>query len=100
MGNDGVMTEAETKSHAAGDDRPPAAPPATTAASVANPLPADRYLNRELSWLDFNSRVLALAEDTSLPLLERANDPVATNPSPALEAVAHERGWRILRLFA
>ncbi len=35
-----------------------------------------------------------------LPLLERANDPVATNPSPELEAVAHERGWRILRLFA
>ena len=35
-----------------------------------------------------------------LPLLERANDPVATNPSPALETVALERGWRILRLFA
>lgn len=35
-----------------------------------------------------------------LPLLERANDPVATNPSPALETVARERGWRILRLFA
>lgn len=35
-----------------------------------------------------------------LPLLERANDPVATNPSPALEAVALERGWRVLRLFA
>ncbi|HYM53284.1 MAG TPA: RNA degradosome polyphosphate kinase [Candidatus Dormibacteraeota bacterium] len=31
-----------------------------------------RYLNRELSWLDFNERVLALAEDTSTPLLERA----------------------------
>ncbi|HEX6492315.1 MAG TPA: polyphosphate kinase 1 [Candidatus Dormibacteraeota bacterium] len=31
-----------------------------------------RYLNRHLSWLDFNARVLALAEDTSLPLLERA----------------------------
>ncbi|MBV8387094.1 MAG: polyphosphate kinase 1, partial [Acidimicrobiia bacterium] len=31
-----------------------------------------RYLNRELSWLDFNARVLALAEDESLPLLERA----------------------------
>jgi polyphosphate kinase len=34
-------------------------------------LPEDRYLNRELSWLDFNARVLALAEDASLPLLER-----------------------------
>jgi polyphosphate kinase len=31
-----------------------------------------RYLNRELSWLDFNARVLALAEDPSVPVLERA----------------------------
>ena len=31
-----------------------------------------RYLNRELSWLDFNSRVMALAENPSVPLLERA----------------------------
>jgi polyphosphate kinase len=30
------------------------------------------YFNRELSWLDFNQRVLELAEDTSVPLLERA----------------------------
>ncbi|MBB6034679.1 RNA degradosome polyphosphate kinase [Phytomonospora endophytica] len=30
------------------------------------------YLNRELSWLDFNARVLALAEDQQVPLLERA----------------------------
>jgi polyphosphate kinase len=29
------------------------------------------YFNRELSWLDFNERVLALAEDDSVPLLER-----------------------------
>ena len=29
------------------------------------------YTNRELSWLDFNDRVLQLAEDESLPLLER-----------------------------
>ena len=33
---------------------------------------SERFLNRELSWLDFNARVLALAEDDELPLLERA----------------------------
>ncbi|HEX2850768.1 MAG TPA: RNA degradosome polyphosphate kinase [Acidimicrobiales bacterium] len=32
----------------------------------------ERYINRELSWLDFNERVLALAEDKEQPLLERA----------------------------
>ena len=30
------------------------------------------YFNRELSWLDFNMRVLELAEDDRVPLLERA----------------------------
>jgi len=34
--------------------------------------PGPRYLNRELAWLAFNARVLALAEDPVLPLLERA----------------------------
>src|SRR4051794_38318661 len=33
---------------------------------------SDRFLNRELSALDFNARVLAIAEDQSRPLLERA----------------------------
>ena len=36
-------------------------------------LPPDRYFDRELSWLAFNTRVLELAEDTKVPLLERAN---------------------------
>ncbi|MFN2494344.1 MAG: RNA degradosome polyphosphate kinase [Pseudonocardiaceae bacterium] len=62
----------------AGPSAPPAAttvppaPPAATPVPPATDLPEDRYLNRELSWLDFNARVLALAEDTSQPLLERA----------------------------
>src|SRR5215204_1398486 len=34
-------------------------------------LPDDRFLDRELSWIAFNARVLELAEDESLPLLER-----------------------------
>ncbi|GAA5203152.1 RNA degradosome polyphosphate kinase [Microbacterium jejuense] len=36
-------------------------------------LPDHRYLDRELSWLAFNQRVLELAEDANLPVLERAN---------------------------
>ncbi|MFT3661719.1 MAG: RNA degradosome polyphosphate kinase [Gordonia sp. (in: high G+C Gram-positive bacteria)] len=51
---------------------PHALPAETVVPDESADLPAERYFNRELSWLDFNSRVLALAEDTSAPLLERA----------------------------
>ncbi len=71
------MTEAEAQvrpsdTDVVPGDSAPEAPPAATAPTVDNALPEERYLNRELSWLDFNARVLALAADTSLPLLERA----------------------------
>ncbi|MGI5353301.1 RNA degradosome polyphosphate kinase [Streptomyces sp. CA-250714] len=41
--------------------------------AAATDLPADRFLDRERSWLAFNERVLELAEDPETPLLERAN---------------------------
>src|ERR1700761_8092171 len=42
--------------------------PTLASADLASP---DNYFNRELSWLDFNLRVLELAEDSGQPLLER-----------------------------
>ncbi len=81
MSNDRRVTEIETSDVAEVltdgsewrvGDAAPSAPPAATAAATDDQLPEHRYLNRELSWLDFNARVLALADDTSLPLLERA----------------------------
>ena len=39
---------------------------------TSRPLPPDRFADRELSWLAFNQRVLELAEDETVPPLERA----------------------------
>lgn len=46
----------------------------SAAVEAQEPLPElgpDTFFNRELSWIEFNRRVLALAQDSSLPLLER-----------------------------
>ncbi|HET7073933.1 MAG TPA: RNA degradosome polyphosphate kinase [Mycobacterium sp.] len=77
MSNDRMVTEIEAEARPDENlwhsgESAVAAPPAATPATSADELPEDRYLNRELSWLDFNARVLALAADSSLPLLERA----------------------------
>lgn len=65
-------------------------------------------ITRVEQWLKTRSQSLQSFQRVSfysdsmndLPLLERATDPVATNPSPPLEALAQARGWRILKLFA
>jgi HAD superfamily hydrolase (TIGR01490 family) len=72
-------------------------------------LPALREgkLKRVESWLaaqghqlqDFAASVCYSDSTNDLPLLEAVSEPVATNPSPALETIGRERGWRILRLF-
>jgi HAD superfamily hydrolase (TIGR01490 family) len=54
---------------------------------------------RGRAWGQFD-RVTVYSDSTNdLPLMQLASHPVATNPSPALEALARERGWRILTLF-
>lgn len=50
-------------------------------------------------WGDFERISVYSDSPNDLPLLERATDAVATNPSPELEAIAGARGWRILKLF-
>ncbi|HEU5294638.1 MAG TPA: HAD family hydrolase [Burkholderiaceae bacterium] len=64
-------------------------------------------LRRVQAWLsaqglalhDFAASVCYSDSTNDLPLLEAVSEPVATNPSPALAAIARERGWRILDLF-
>jgi len=52
--------------------------------------------------LDWSRADITFYSDSAndLPLLERVDRPIATNPDPRLRAVAQERGWRILDLFS
>jgi HAD superfamily hydrolase (TIGR01490 family) len=54
---------------------------------------------RGLDWLDVETTFYSDSMN-DLPLLERVEHPVATNPDPRLRTLALERGWRILDLFA
>jgi polyphosphate kinase len=54
-----------------GQDPVAEAPPPVAAPPRPDLEDSSLYFNRELSWLDFNDRVLQLAEDPSVPLLER-----------------------------
>ena len=53
-----------------------------------------------LTWSDFERVSVYTDSLNDLALLERATDPVATNPTPALEAIAKARGWRILKPYS
>ena len=64
-------------------------------------------IDRVEQWLAESGRQLAdfdrctfYSDSTNdLPLLERVSHPVATNPSPALERIANQRAWPVLKLF-
>ena len=51
---------------------PPTGTMATRPPAMLQPLPDDRFLDREVSWLAFNQRVLELSQDEDLPVLDRA----------------------------
>ena len=53
---------------------------------------------RGLDWLDVETTFYSDSLN-DLPLLERVQHPVATNPDARLRTIALERGWRILDLF-
>jgi HAD superfamily hydrolase (TIGR01490 family) len=53
---------------------------------------------RQLDWTQVESTFYSDSTN-DVPLLERVNHPVATNPDDRLRALAQSRGWRILDLF-
>jgi HAD superfamily hydrolase (TIGR01490 family) len=76
-----------------------------TGAILGAPAYRDGKVTRVRQWLEQHcadfERITFYSDSTNdLPLLECVSHPVATNPAPALERIAGERGWPILRLFA
>lgn len=54
---------------------------------------------RGLNWQSCERSTFYSDSTNDLPLLERCSHPVATNPGEALERIALERGWPVLKLF-
>lgn len=54
---------------------------------------------RGLDWSHVAHSTFYSDSINDLPLLEKVHEPVATNPDARLQAIAAERGWRILNLF-
>jgi HAD superfamily hydrolase (TIGR01490 family) len=52
-----------------------------------------------LDWSAIELSTFYSDSTNDLPLLERVSHPVATNPAPALAAIAAQRGWPVLHLF-
>ncbi len=79
-----------------------------TGAVDGTPAFREGKITRVQAWLasqgrcfdDFERCTFYSDSTNDLPLLEHVSHPVATNPSPALERIAHERGWPVLKLFA
>ena len=57
-----------------------------------------RLAERGLDWSGVDSTFYSDSHN-DVPLLEKVNQPVATNPDDRLRALAVQRGWRILDLF-
>ncbi len=70
-GDNDDMSVGEVSFQQSTDEKGAGAAPDPAAAEPAEDLPPDRYIEREGSWLRFNQRVLELAQDDTVPLLER-----------------------------
>jgi HAD superfamily hydrolase (TIGR01490 family) len=79
-----------------------------TGAIAGVPCFREGKIQRVQAWLasrgqrlaDFGCCTFYSDSTNDLPLLEHVSHPVATNPGPALERIAQERGWPILKLFS